>query len=256
MTLEKKKVGNFNTIWIRYDVNSSDRHQLFIKAHSIRNQEPEYPRGKTLFVLNIPPYATVESVQNAFSVCGQVKSVSFAKSSSGSDSGFKTGYIVFAKDAGLDKALSLQSEHTLVLSTKDATVLTGIKKWCKDYNDSIQDEKEIKKNIEDYMNAYDQKVAARLEAEKAAEEAKDDDGWTTVTGRKKRGQFALARKESTIQKVQVKEEMKKQKKQLMNFYTFQIREAKKQNLADLRKKFELDKKKLEQIKSKRKFKPF
>lgn len=79
------------------------------------------------------------------------------------------------------------------------------------------------------MNAYDQKVAARLEAEKAAEEEKDEEGWTTVTGRKKRGQFALARKESTIQKVQFKEEIKKHKKQLQNFYTFQIREAKKQS---------------------------
>lgn len=116
-----------SAIWIRYDVTSSDRHQLFIKEHSIRNQEPEYPRGKTLFALNIPPYATVESVQNAFSECGQVKSVSFAKNSTGSEGGFKTGYIVFAKDAGLQKALSLHSEHTLVLSTKDAPVLTGIK---------------------------------------------------------------------------------------------------------------------------------
>ena len=79
------------------------------------------------------------------------------------------------------------------------------------------------------MTEYDRKVEERLEQEKAAEEAVDNEGWTTVTGRKKRGQFALARKESTIQKVQFKEEEKKQKKQLLNFYTFQIREAKKQS---------------------------
>jgi ribosomal RNA-processing protein 7 len=79
------------------------------------------------------------------------------------------------------------------------------------------------------MNKYDEKVAKDLEKEKTIEGAVDDEGWTTITGRKKRGQFALARKESTIQKVQYKEEEKKHKKQLLNFYTFQIREAKKQS---------------------------
>lgn len=85
------------------------------------------------------------------------------------------------------------------------------------------------------MNEYDEKVTERLEQEK--EDEVDDEGWTTVTGKKKRGQFALARKESTIQKVKLKEEEKKHKKQLLNFYTFQIREAKKQSKLTKLKKY-------------------
>lgn len=76
------------------------------------------------------------------------------------------------------------------------------------------------------MVQYDQKITEQQE--KAAGEATDDEGWTTVSGKKKRGKFALVRKESTIQKVKDKE-AKKPPKELKDFYAFQIREAKKQS---------------------------
>lgn len=94
----------------------------------MRNQEPAYPRGKTLFVLNIPPYATVESLKNAFaSSCGPVKSVTLIDTSGKAGVGFKNAYVVFTKDSGLSKVLSLPQEHTLTLSTKEAPVLTGLR---------------------------------------------------------------------------------------------------------------------------------
>lgn len=84
----------------------------------------------------------------------------------------------------------------------------------------------MKKDIEEYIASYDEQIKSRIAQEKAAED--NDEGWVTVTGSKKRGQFAPSRKESTIGKVQQKEEQRKKKKQLLNFYTFQIRETKKQ----------------------------
>lgn len=88
----------------------------------------------------------------------------------------------------------------------------------------------MKKEVEDYMHDYDRQIADKIANEKAMEErTEDNDGWITVSGQKKRGQFALSRKESTINKVQHKEEQKNIKKQLLNFYTFQIRENKKQS---------------------------
>lgn len=143
----------------------------------------------------------------------------------------------------------------------------------------MHNENVTKKEIEEYLTLYDKQIKDRTE--QIAEE--DDDGWVTIAGGKKRGQFAPSRKESTIGKVQQKEERKK-KKQLLNFYTFQIRETKKESkynfksqdhcnknffleicsiytmlsleLAELRKKFELDKQRLQELKLKRTFKPF
>jgi len=45
-------------------------------------------------------------------------------------------------------------------------------------------------------------------------------------------------------------------KELKNFYTFQIRESKMQNIMEIRKKFEEDKRKIELLKQSRRFKPF
>lgn len=87
----------------------------------------------------------------------------------------------------------------------------------------------MKEEIESYMQNYDKRIVDKTANEKAMEEAEKNDGWVTVSGRKKRGQFALSRKESTVNKVHAKEEQKDKKKELRNFYTFQIRESKKQS---------------------------
>lgn len=251
---DKQNLRGFRTLWIRFDGESVDKHQLFLKEHSVRNQEPQHPRGRTLFVLNIPPYVTADNLKESFSkLCGTASNVSFT-----APKGFKSAYIVFERESNLEKALELPESHTITLNSDGNRCLTGLAKWCKEYNDSIRSEKEMKEEIEEYMNNYDRRVAYKLAQEKAMEEqeAEDAEGWVTVSGRKKRGEFALPRKESAIDKVHHKEEQKNKKKQLLNFYTFQIRESKKQNLAELRKKFELDKKRLQDLKSKRTFKPF
>jgi ribosomal RNA-processing protein 7 len=50
--------------------------------------------------------------------------------------------------------------------------------------------------------------------------------------------------------------VKKNEKELTNFYKFQIREQKQNKLFDLRKKFDEDREKVAQMKAGRKFKPF
>ncbi|CAK9811664.1 Ribosomal RNA-processing protein 7 homolog A [Anthophora quadrimaculata] len=252
MKSNMQNLKGFKTLWIGFDEEVTDIHQLFFKEHSIRNQEPQHPRGRTLFVLNVPPYVTKKALQMEFTnICGTVSKVYFANAK-----GFKTAYVVFETEFGLEKALEISDNYVITLNTKGNRCLAGLAKWCKEYNFSITNEKVIKQDIEAYMEIYEKKIADKKAKEKAMEEAEDNDGWVTVTGRKKRGQFALSRKQSTINKVLHKEEQKNKKKQLLNFYTFQIRENKKQNLAELRKKFELDKKRLQDLKSKRTFKPF
>ena len=92
----------------------------------------------------------------------------------------------------------------------------------------MHNESYIKKEIAEYMREYDEKVEQRLSQENSDGDEVDEDGWTTVSNKKKRGQFAPKRKESTIGKLQDKEERTKKKQELKNFYTFQIRESKKQ----------------------------
>ncbi|XP_012267530.2 ribosomal RNA-processing protein 7 homolog A [Athalia rosae] len=255
MTVNKQKNNGFKVIWIRYEDQGLDRHQIFVKEHSLRRQQAEYPKGRTLFILNIPPYVVAESLQRAFSTsCGKVQSVSFALRSDQSLNGFKVCYVVFDQEAGLDKALLLRENYVLTLHSPE-TSINGISKWSKEYNNSVCNEKETQNEIEEYMHKYDQGITDRLMQENTKGE-NEGDGWVTVSGQKKRGQRAIIRTESAIGKIRQKQAASNKKKELLHFYTFQIRESKKQNLAELRKKFEQDKDKLQLLKTKRTFKPF
>ena len=88
----------------------------------MRKQEPEYPRGKTLFALNVPPYATAEILKECFGKhCGAVANVSFAN-----PKGFKTSYVVFEDDSSLEKALELPEKYVITLNSKDRVGWTGL----------------------------------------------------------------------------------------------------------------------------------
>jgi len=49
---------------------------------------------------------------------------------------------------------------------------------------------------------------------------------------------------------------KKKKNELLDFYRFQMRQSKREDIAELRRKFEEDKAKIEKMKALRKFRPY
>lgn len=77
--------------------------------------------------MNVPPYATSQSITKVFSdSCGPVHSVTFTNNHDNENMGFKNAYLVFKREAGLNKALLLRPEHTFTLSNEDFPVLTGM----------------------------------------------------------------------------------------------------------------------------------
>lgn len=76
------------------------------------------------------------------------------------------------------------------------------------------------------------------------------------SGYQKNRNPGLARKESVVNKLNEKIGRGAKKKELKNFYTFQIRENKMKNLAELRKSYEEAKNKVKQMKNIRRFKPY
>lgn len=137
---------------VKLSESSTSAHELFIKEHSSRQQSTEKPAGRTLFVLNLPPYATKESIKNVFSKAGNVENVIFQNSSNASnstcskdESGFKNAYVVFEKTVHLTNAMKLTQLEPL--STPEQPVLCGMKKWAKAYNSSIYDINELQKEV-------------------------------------------------------------------------------------------------------------
>ena len=116
-------------LWLRFDTTCSTKHQLFYKEHSVRNQAPQYPKGQTLFVLNVPPWASSDSLKEAFdNICGPVNLITLTSAAGDtSKSGFGTAYIVFERESGLDKALELPLNVTLTLHTEENKSIVGVK---------------------------------------------------------------------------------------------------------------------------------
>lgn len=220
--------------------------------------------GKTLIVLNVPPFATEESLAKVFSVAGIVEKVQLIDSyNSELDSKYQVkseffngarpfkfliGFVVYKKSESLD--LILRISELPPLKTEAHSILTGIAKWTDEYNRRPVDTTDMQTEIDEYMKHYD-KVK---KTEKMQEDGEDDDGWVTVG---KRGHNAgFKQKESVISRLEQKiQNQKKKATSLSNFYSFELRDSKKQQLMNLRKKFEDDKLKINSMRQNRKFKP-
>lgn len=257
-------IDTFSVITVKFDKKYNTPHQLFVKEHNVREKTDDRPRELTLFVCNIPVYCTKKSLETLFSVYGPIKDVFFATAESPNtilpeqDSklfrkpepeGPKVAYIVFVTPQGLHNVLLGNSKTVPSLSTNECPIVTGLQKYYQKYINP--DPMEIMAEVDEYMKKYDETQKLKSESEKMAAEP-DDDGWTTVTrsGRKP----GFARRTSTV--TNDGKRQKRKKKELVNFYTFQIKESKMKHLAALRKQFEQDKKIIEEMKAKRKFNPF
>lgn len=249
---------------LKLSENSVCPHMVYFKEHSVREHTKDKPSGRTLIVVNIPPYADEKGLVNAFSDAGKVERIQFhLKPTTGESEKinnfiqelnkpcFRVAYIVFSKVVELNRALKLTKLRPL--SSSEHEIKVGVKKWIDEYNASILLPKSLKANIESFMKKFDEENA-KLEKQEKKLEQEDEDGWVTVTKRGKVQSFA--RSEKVENKILEKEEKNKKRKELKNFYTFQIRESKMKHIVTLRQKFEEDKKKIAQIKQSRRFKPF
>ncbi|CAG9794105.1 unnamed protein product [Diatraea saccharalis] len=263
--MKATKRNEFRALELKLTENSSSPHTIYLKEHAVREHTADRPSGRTLLVVNLPPYVDEKGIINAFREAGTIKSVEFCSKPTTAEKKprkykfieentletYKVAYVVFQKVSQLEKALNLSELSPL--HSEDHQIKLGMKKWIQEYNDSVQIPKVLKECIETFMKKYDEENAKAEKKEKALGE-EDDDGWVTVT---KKGRIqSFARSENVENKIMAKEEKNKKRKELQNFYTFQIRESKMKHIVALRQKFEEDKKKIAQIKQSRRFKPF
>ncbi|KAL4719168.1 hypothetical protein ACJJTC_017592 [Scirpophaga incertulas] len=259
-----KVIHNFKALELKLTEKSLP-HVIYFKEHTVREHTPDKPSGRTLLVINIPPFVDETGIANAFKKAGVVKSVHFSQKPSATEKKsapykfladtciptYKVAYLVFEKVAHIDKALKLS--ELIPLNSNGHEILFGMKKWIEEYNSSILMPKVLKERVEAFMKKHDEETKKLEKQEKQLEE-EDEDGWITVTKRGKVQSFA--RSDKVENKIMAKEEKKKERKELKNFYTFQIRESKMKHIVALRQKFEEDKKKIAYIKQSRRFKPF
>jgi ribosomal RNA-processing protein 7 len=117
---------------------------------------------------------------------------------------------------------------------------------------------DIRENINKYLRSFeDDEDVVRREAIRRAREP-DEDGFITAGPKKKSKRIdnENANKRGNGSTRSRKDKKAKNKdRELKNFYRFQIKEQKRQELVDLRKKFDLDREKIAEMKTKKAFNP-
>eukprot|EP00041_Stephanoeca_diplocostata_P007382 m.104433 g.104433 ORF g.104433 m.104433 type:complete len:283 (+) comp16847_c0_seq1:362-1210(+) len=230
---------------------------IFCKEHGGKKNDNTYPKKRTLFVLN-PPLGSPDSLSELLTSVGEVRSVVMTtlggrkgSTSDIGDSGDVIGdgssvpaaFVVFAKAVALRAALEL--ERVLELPRPNATEF-GMQKWERAFDASRPDAAVLQQMVDEDLNAFDDKVAQERAQRLASHGMEDADGWTMVA---KGGKTASEDNAATTKK-------RTKERQLQNFYRFQLKESRKEEIADLRRRFDQDKEKVKALRSKRKFKPY
>ncbi|XP_058742049.1 uncharacterized protein LOC131614491 [Vicia villosa] len=133
-----------------------------------------------------------------------------------------------------------------------------MKKWIKEFHQSKPGLEVLQNQIDDFVTDYEEKSE---EERKAKEALVAEGGWTVVQhhkGRKKTTDSESGIVVGSVAQAAVENKLAKKKPQEvgLDFYRFQKREAMRNELMELQLKFEEDKKRLQQLRAARKFRPY
>ena len=137
--------------------------------------------------------------------------------------------------------------------------LNGIPKWIKEYRERFTaDLTELEQTSREFLARDDFQSKDHSQNNDQSEgDDNDDGGWTVVSrSLKKTRQRMVPSTDKTLNRLRAKHKRDSAKKELTNFYKFQMTDKKVDQLEQLKLKFELDKQRILQMRQQRKFKPF
>ncbi|XP_009622580.1 uncharacterized protein LOC107765719 isoform X2 [Nicotiana tabacum] len=163
-----------------------------------------------------------------------------------------------AEDDLSEKTEQAEDEEIYELSSGDEDYSKGVRKWVTDYYQSRPGIKVLQERIDEFITDHE----AKKEQERKEKEARAaEGGWTVVVhhkGRKKTTDSETGIAVGSVSQTAVMDNMAKKKKNDvgLDFYRFQKREAKRNEIMVLQSKFEQDKKRIQQLRAARKFRPY
>ncbi|CAA3026823.1 ribosomal RNA-processing 7 homolog A [Olea europaea subsp. europaea] len=158
----------------------------------------------------------------------------------------------------LEKKGEAAEDEVYEMSSGDEDSSKGMKKWIMEYHQSRPGLKVLQERIDDFIAAHEaQEEQARREREAKAAEG----GWTVVVhhkGRKKTSDAESGTVVGSVSQAAVLDKLAKTKNKDAgpDFYRFQKREAHRNEIMMLQSKFEQDKKRIQQMRAERKFRPY
>lgn len=176
----------------------------------------------SIFIDNIPPTFSTKHLQTLFPT-----SATISKKNT-------TAHVEF--NTIEDKESALQSSELEI----DLGTDFGVNKWIRELEQATPSLEYLDSLVKKELTEWDEMMEEKRQRIKQLKGVPDEDGFIMVTSKNKKTEAKQGKK----------------KKELVDFYKFQMKETKINQLNELRARFEQDKKRIELLKTQRKFKPY
>ena len=127
----------------------------------------------------------------------------------------------------------------------------------KQYQKQILDPNSLTEEVSQALIDFDKAEQQSIEELQLQRNLVDEDGFTLVVGSHRKTKAGILGKQklaSTVGVVKAQSKMKSKEKQ--DFYRFQLRQRKKEEMNELLNKFKLDQEKVRMMKEKKRFRPY
>ncbi len=237
---------------VRLDFGSAFCRHVFLRAPSKGADGAE--EGTALFVAAVPPGWSKSTLREFMSRFGDVADASLVTLDSAPD--VAGGLVRFADARGTKRALAAAVRGGAPLDPPASTArAVGLESWVADFRDAAPPPDVLQSRIDEWWVEFDAETARKEAAARAGGE--EDDGWTVVEA--KRGRRKTTDGEGTsvggIRAATADARRTEGPKIRENFYRFQQREKRRNELFELKRAFEADKDRVAKLKASRKFKP-
>lgn len=217
-------------------------HYIYIKKHSSKDKSDE---GRTVFAVNLPVDADEHKIKQLCQSFGNTILEEFSKEES----------------RGLIKLVDKTSCNRFINQAKSSK--SGQVEWPgAQYGSRVflalnrtryVDKSTLKNQVDDYMTEF---AEAEEEKQREVEQMSgqvDEDGFIKVVASNRKSTAGIQGP-----KLLTKEDIdkNKKKKEKQDFYRFQLRQKKKEEMNNLLKRYQNDKEKVRQMRDKRRFKPY
>ncbi|MCO5579791.1 hypothetical protein L7F22_033653 [Adiantum nelumboides] len=156
-----------------------------------------------------------------------------------------------------NRAMPAELKYVIEVEIRETDPLVGMRKWLSEYHSKRPGFHVLQQQTDDFIADFE---AGEEKARQEREAAAAEDGWTVVAshkGRKKTTDLKTGISVGGVASAAVERKRKKQTNEsVLNFYRFQRREARRNEILELQQRFEEDKKKIAALRAARKFRPY
>ncbi|KAI8367285.1 SSU rRNA processing protein [Blakeslea trispora] len=264
-TKQSKQLQEFQGFKILPVIMTEDksvRHYFYMRKHDSKSLIDENIRDRTLFLLNLPTDTTDRHIKKLFKG-HPIDQITYKEQkvhqrelrrlfTSGS-----SAHVVFSTDQDLVDVLNMHRvEKKWAREDEESEQPLGLGRYVLTYQLSRPNAHDLQKEVDSFMMKFKEDEYKKERETLERMNQMDDDGFTVVVRHKKAKTTDGSINVASISADAADAYQPKKKKELVNFYRFQMREQKQNELSELRKRFEEDKVKIAKLKQSRKFKPY